>query len=402
MREYRFYLIIGFLNGVAVGILWAIYAPYLRLLGYSATIYGFIAGSGVVVSAVSSLIAGILSDAIGSKRIAFYGLLLNILSYLLIYLGEFWSLLLASMLNGFSSGFYYTAYTVLVSKSTSSDKLHYAYSYTMASSIMGDALGLYLGWIPVITSNYTGIPLLTCYRYMVLSPVFIAVLSIYILERYIHEKTTRKANLASFDRLKELLYEYKHLPRGLYILIVSEAIIGFGAAMSIHNIDYYFTLKYGVTSGELGSVLGTQQLLMALLMFKLPGFVKRVGDVVKTYLVVTTPSIPLLIAMTYTNDYLVASIIYIIRSILMNLANPLFNALSMQITPENLRGRAASLLSLPWTLLGGLGRGVGGRLMDIDVELPLRITALLYVIGLSIIAVFFRREYVKATSVEEA
>ncbi len=388
LRELKPYLLIGFVNGVAMGIRWSIYAPYLRLLGYSATLYGLIAGSGVVVSAFSTLFAGILVDVRGAKRIALYGLSMNTIIYFLIYLGHLWSLVLASLIDGLASGFYYTAYTVLVSKSMVRHRLHYAYSFTASLSIMGDAIGLYLGWIPVLLNRYMGLDLLLGYKYMILTPPILVILALMMLTRIEEHVIGRERGAKS---IMDLFREYKHLPRGLLILLVSNAIIGFGAAMSIHNIDYYFSLKYHTTSGELGSVLGTQQLIMALLMLRLPRLVERVGDIVKTYLLITSPSIPLLIAMTYTNSFVVAGIIYISRSILMNLANPLYNALSMQITPEHLRGRVASILSLPWTLLGGVARGIGGRLMDLDVELPLRITAVLYTIGLAVMGVYFRR-----------
>ena len=73
----------------------------------------------------------------------------------------------------------------------------------------------------------------------------------------------------------------------------------------------------------------------------------------------------------------------------MNVANPLYNAFIMRLVPMELRGTASALLSLSWTIPAGIGRAVGGLLLDIDLELPLRLTALLYTIALAILAVFF-------------
>lgn len=186
-------------------------------------------------------------------------------------------------------------------------------------------------------------------------------------------------------RSRNLLPRLRGFPHAFYLVIMAEAIIGLGAAMSVHNIDYYFAAKYGVTSGELGTLFGAQQLVMAGLMFVLPGLADRAGGTVRLYLLLTSTSIPLLIGMTLTNDYLVAASLFLIRSILMNVANPLFTAFAMTLTPIEYRGVATSLLNLSWTLPAGVGRAVGGWLLDKDLELPLRLTALLYAVGLAII-----------------
>ncbi len=387
MARYRGLSIIGFLYGIGQGVMWSIYPPYLKLLGYSATLYGLIGGSGVIVSAIASLVAGIAADEGDARRPVVYGLITSLPVYPLVALGTLWSLFTAALLSGVSSGLYYTGFTVMVSREASDSELHYAYSIVNAYSLLGSALGLFMGWIPILLHCFNYASLLEGYRYMFLIPIPLIVLAFIPLGRikYMYPKRGR-AGIS----IRSILSGYVELPRKLWILLLSNAIIGFGAAMSIHNIGYYFALKYNVTSGELGSMFGVQVLIMALMMLHLPRLVEKVDRIVDTYLLVTSPSIPLIIALTMTNNYLVASVIYIVRSILMNLANPLFNALTMKLTPVHLRGRASSILGLPWTLLGGIGRSVGGRLMDIDIELPLRISAILYTIGLSIIALYLR------------
>jgi hypothetical protein len=57
-----------------------------------------------------------------------------------------------------------------------------------------------------------------------------------------------------------------------------------------------------------------------------------------------------------------------------------------------LRGTASAFLSLSWTIPAGGGRAVGGWLLDIDLELPLRLTAVFYTIALTTLALAFREE----------
>ncbi len=395
LRQQKYLLLVGFLSSIANGVLWAVFAPYIRLLGFSATIYGVLGGLGVVVSAFSTLAAGVLSDQIGARKITSLGYLTASISFMLMYIGSLWSLLAASLINGFAGGLHYTGLTVLTSRSTEDKKLHYAFSYVFAFSTLGGAFGSFMGWIPVIFSDIYGISLLTCYRLFLLTPIPLLLSSSLLVLRTSEEVPKKK-----YGSIRLLLSEFRHIPRKFLTLVILNSIISFGAALSIHNIDYYFTAKYGITSGELGSIFGLQQLFMALLMLKLPNIADRIGGPLKTYLLVTFPSIPLLIAMTFVNNYLVASTIYIARSILMNIANPLFNAFSMTLIPRELRGKAASLISLPWTLVGGIGRAVGGKLLDIDLELPLRITAILYAVSLTGTAIVFR-DYIRKEEIKK-
>ncbi|MCE4622247.1 MAG: hypothetical protein F7B19_02900, partial [Desulfurococcales archaeon] len=57
-----------------------------------------------------------------------------------------------------------------------------------------------------------------------------------------------------------------------------------------------------------------------------------------------------------------------------------------------LRGTASAFLSLSWTIPAGGGRAVGGWLLDKDLELPLRATAVFYTIALTILATVFKDE----------
>jgi len=395
LRQQKYLVFVGFLSGVANGVLWTVFAPYVRLLGLSATIYGVLGGLSVVVSAFSTLAAGVLSDQIGARKITSLGYLTASISFILMYIGSLWSLLVASLINGFAGGLHYTGLAVLTSKSTEDKKLHYAFSYVFGFSTLGGAFGSFMGWAPVIFSNTYGISLLTCYRLFLLTPIpLLLSSSLFVL------RTSEEVLKKRYGSARLLLSEFKHIPNKFLTLVILNSIISFGAALSIHNIDYYFTAKYGITSGELGSIFGLQQLFMALLMLKLPNVADRIGGPLKTYLLVTSPSIPLLIAMTFVNNYLVASIIYITRTILMNIANPLFNAFSMTLIPRELRGKATSLMSLPLTLAGGIGRAVGGKLLDIDLELPLRITAILYATSLTGTAIVFR-DYIRKEEIKE-
>ncbi len=76
----------------------------------------------------------------------------------------------------------------------------------------------------------------------------------------------------------------------------------------------------------------------------------------------------------------------------MNVASPLYTAFLMYIVPAEHRGKVSSLIGIARRIAIIPGRSLGGYLLEVDLELPLRLTALLYTIALGLLAVWFRRE----------
>jgi len=375
---YRRLMAASGLSGVAWGLLWSMMAPYLRGLGFSGAGYGALGGASVFASVLAILAAGVLSDRIGANRVAAVGMLTGTLGLLLVASADRLLIVVGFLLDGVAMGFGGTGRQALASRVERDERLHYAFSHLSAAAVLGGAVGSFAGWAPVLASRSRGIPLVDAYRYSIIVAALLtlagAVLILGVKE--IYRASRGRGRL--FPRLRGF-------PGAFYLVLAAEAIIGFGAAMSVHNIDYYFTVKYGVTSGELGTLFGVQQLVMAGLMYGLPGLADRVGGAVRLYLVLTSTSIPLLVGMTLTDSYTLAAALFLARSILMNVANPLFTAFAMILTPVEYRGVATSLLNLSWTLPAGVGRALGGWLLDRSLELPLRLTALLYVAGLGIV-----------------
>ncbi|MEB3766026.1 MAG: MFS transporter [Desulfurococcales archaeon] len=376
-------IILGLLLGVSQGLIWSILAPYLRLLGYSGTQYGLVGSTAVLSGGLFTLVGGILSDKIGARKVVAIGLAVLSLGLYLVSSGDMILVAVGFFLSGIANGFIFTSEQALLARIGKDEVLHYTFSYVMAASTLGGAIGSFIGWTPVYISKTQGIELAELYRLSIIFagviPLLLVPLALSIKERGVKGQGKTKISI-------------RGLPRRFYYIAMVNILIGFGAAMSIHNIDYYFVSKYGVTSQELGSVLGLQQLVMAYLMLHMPRLADKYGGVLRVYLIVSASSIPLLIGMTLTNNFIIAAGLYLVRSILMNVANPIFNAFVMKLVPEEKRGLASAFLSLSWTIPAGGGRAVGGYLLDINLELPLRLTALLYTIALTTLAYIFRDE----------
>ena len=292
---------------------------------------------------------------------------------------------------GLSSPLLWIPFEVLVSRVVEKEKYHYAYPYINALTQIGNAIGAYSGWIPELTSKLYGVSILELYRYTILLSAFTTLLLIPLLKK-VREKYSIPRKVEASKGLTSIL---KGIPGSVWKTIgklaLSQVLIGLGASISIHNISYYFILKYGVGSGGLGTLFGSENLVMALLMLILPRISEKLGGSLKTYIILSSTSIPLLITLTLVNNYYLAITLFIARTVLMNVVHPLFTAFTMSIVPAEHRGKTSSIIGLAWQIPTVPGRSIGGYLLQVDLEAPLRITAILYACALTYLALAFRK-----------
>ncbi len=377
----RSLLAYSIIDSIFVSLYWVVIAPYLKELGFTPLEYGVLGSLTSLSALVSISISGWFIDKYGSKPLLYSSLVMRVLGFLLMSTGNFQLIYTASAIIGFSGSLAWISFDVLVSHVIRVDEYHYGYSYLMALSSLGNAIGAYLGWVPTILIENQVLAKIQAYKYTMLLTTVSVPIDVLILYK-VDEKTPRK-------ELREKAGGAAKLPintlKTLLRIGVAETLIALGAAISIHNIDYYFILKYNVGSGGLGTLYGTERLILALMMFYLPNISERIGGSLRTYVYVSSTSIPLLLAMTFINNYIIAVTLFVIRSVLMNAASPLLTAYTMTIIPPGHRGKITSILNLARRLAMIPGRSIGGYLLGLNLELPLRITAALYTTGLSIL-----------------
>jgi MFS family permease len=368
-------LAFAWLNGLA----YAVTAPFLRDLGYTSIEYGIIAATAALASIAGSLAAGLYVDRGSAKLLVVLGTLASAPGYALLAVGVLHYVVLAVVVGSLAGGASHVAFNVLASRVFEEREYDRVYSYTSAAYAVGSGLGGFTGWLPVALLGGT----VAAYKMTLLAVAAITPLTALLILPVADPGPKPRS-------IVEPLATSQPAWRPIARFAVFEAVIGFGAAVSIHIVDYYFALKYKVTSGELGTIIGAESLIMGLLMLLMPRLSRSIGGPLRAYLVVAGSSIPLLLAMTLVDDLVVAALLYIARTVLMNVANPLLQAFQMQIIPSGHRGRGLGLIAVAGQLPIVFGRGLGGYLMSVDVELPLRVTSAIYAAGLAMLALMFK------------
>ncbi|GBF09565.1 putative MFS transporter [Aeropyrum pernix] len=385
-------LILAALNGLSFGVIVTVLAPYMYSAGFSGTEWGLLTSTATVTSIIFTLLSGPLSDALGARRVVAAGYIVKAASFTLLAVPSTMFMAAGFTLSGVSMGISWSATTALVARSGRDEMLHRSFTFFMASNMVGGALGSLMGIIPPLLSSITSLTLLEAYRATILLVAPLSLLQAGIALAVREEVSAEgRASIGPGELLRG--FREAVSDRRFRLLILFNMVIGLGASMSIHNIAYYFAAKYGVTSAEIGVVNALEQVSMAVVAVGASRIAERVGSTLKVYITLTSLSVPLLVAMTLVDSYMVAAAIYVVRTVLMNAANPLLEALTMRVVPRERRGSASSILSLSFTLPATAGRAMGGALLDINLELPLRLTAAIYALALA--HLYMRRRFLE-------
>ncbi len=361
----------SFFSSLLVGFIFVTLPPYLKGIGFNVFNYGIYGSIGTFTGLLGTIVGGYLSDKWKASYVVALGEILYAVAIAMLITENPWLIYLASGFSGVSGAFTYNYFSVLISRTYKEERYHYAFPYQSSVYSFGSAIGSYLGFIPKIlpfsTVNSLRISMMSFAYVLIPACIFSALLA----------SKAEKPPKKSERRIKfsQVLFG-DALKLGIYNLI-----LGFGASFSVWNASYYFMMKYHVGSTNLGIFYGSESLLMGFLMLLMPKLSERMGGSLRVYVTLCFSSIPLLIFLTLVDNYYVAMGILIARYILMNVANPLLNAFIMKVLPDEVRGRAFSVLSVMFSIGGVPGQSLGGYVMKQNLELPFRITAGIYVLG---------------------
>ena len=166
--------------------------------------------------------------------------------------------------------------------------------------------------------------------------------------------------------------------KGTLARLSSAAIIGLGAGMIIPMLPLWLNAAYGVGPGPIGVLMAVQSAAMALAFWGAPRISSRLGRL-RTIVLTQGIGVALLAIFPLSATFEAAAILWTLRSIAMNMANPLFYAMVNDLVPEEERARANSALQLMDSVPRSLGPYATGTMMEMgDMALPFYVTAALY------------------------
>ncbi len=396
-RDARLMLVCTALSAVCWGAYGAVWQLYLKSAGYGGTWIGAYSFISSLMMTLLVLPAGVLADRVRRKALAILSSSLAVVSVAMVLISTVKEVLVASaVVGGVSWAIGGPAWNALYAETVEDVGMDVGYSANAFVNSAFASLGSFLGWVPEFMVRSRGLQYFSSYRMFLWGIAAIQALSVapllLVRERF---------KPSGVERPRSKLKSKGVAAR----FAVVNMLIGFGAGLSIPLIGYYFSVKFGVESGPIGTLFAIVNIITAPAFLLAAGISSRIGTV-KGAVVPQAASIPLLALIPSSPSFAVASALYIPRAILMNMANPLIHALMMKLTPEEERGTITAIFQISWNLPNSAAQQVGGIVMDrISLDAPLYATSAIYVVYVTVFYLLFHgfeREIEEKAEFEEA
>ncbi len=380
-RDARLLLTSSGMWSVSWGIYAVIWQLYLKAAGYG----GLEIGTYSLVQSFSMTLltipCGFIADRTKRRGLLIFGGFLGMVSTLIILLSvTMASLFVSALIAGASLAISGPAWNALFAETVEESGMEAGYGLSAFLGNICFAIGNILGWVPELLVSKLSLTYFSAYRTFLYLPIVLQILSNTPLV-FVKEK---------FEPISRGL---KFRARGVALkFIITSALVGFGAGFSIQLFGYYLSVKFNVESGPIGTLYALSSVLGAPAFLASAPLSSAIG-IVRGVIIPQLVSIPLLILIPFSPNFSLAAALYIPRTMLMNMSNPLVQALMMKLTPEEERGSVSSLSQMAWNLPNAISNRIGGFLMDyVSIDLPIFITSALYTLYLVTFYVLFKEE----------
>jgi len=161
-------------------------------------------------------------------------------------------------------------------------------------------------------------------------------------------------------------------------LAIPNLLIGLGAAVLMPYMNVFFVDKFALDSKALGVLFSLSSLLIGVGIILGPKLAILLKGKIRAIVFSQGASLLFLVILGFTPLGWLAQVSYLIRATLMNIANPLFSAFSMEHTPTQQQGTVNSILNTAWTLGWAIGPFISGIVQQRVGFSPLFITTIVF------------------------
>jgi len=294
------------------------------------------------------------------------------------------TLIAASVLSGVGAGFaQITALPFLVVASSEEERTHLFGVQFAVNTLFGVAGSLAGGALPGLLSRPFGIPAegAAAYRAMLLLALALAVVALVPLALIRGGGTAPR---------RERRAERGPSTGVAGRLILIQLTIGLGAGVLMPFVNVFYKLRFHVPDPVLGSLFAAASLCIGLGGMGTPLLAERIGKV-RTMVAMQSLSIPFLFLMGFSPVFALSATGYLVRTALMNMGVPVFNAFAMGAVPDRTRAITASLLTLGWNAGWGVSAWASGWVqMQFGFGPVFLVTACFYSLSILMMYLFFR------------
>ena len=381
----RILIIIQFLISIVNGIISFLLIFYIRALGYSPIIYGIMTSITGLVFLITIVPSGVISSRIGAKGMINLGIISSILSLLiLVFFESIPLLIISSVFMGLSWSLSQPSFGSLLATAASPEERNYAFSLNGFSNLIGASLGTaFSGYFPSI-GQIIFLNTIFGYKLSFIISIFILVFLTFLVKKIdINLKVEKQEKVKIPSNVKKTLIK----------LTLPAMLIGFGAGFVIPYFQLQFKFRFGVSIESISYIFALTDFIMAILMLYIPFYAEKKGTLITIVVLwlLATLTLFLMPFISYLPmGFYMFSSLYIIRTILMNVAGPIQSSFEFSLIPKDFRMITSSLLSLSWVGMNSLSAYLGGILITISLNVPFYICTAFYLSSAIMYYIFFR------------
>lgn len=384
-REAMYLIWASILPSLAAGMFYTDIPYFLNTVqGISLDFVGFALSLMGVSTVVTSIPLGMAADRYGRKKMLIIGNVIasgTIAAFALTT--NLALLMLAAVLEGVSESAFSASGSALMADKVSSEK-----DRTRVFSLFGFATGIPFGigsFIIPVVAVFEALGYSTGQSHTIL---YVMLAGLSLASTLLIFKVRESRGYSKVAGLRGLITGRSRGPLVKYVLTGS--IIAFGAGMVIPLMASWFSYQYGIPDSISGPILGVSNILIGVSTLASPFMARKMG-LIKAIVVTQAASTIFMFGTPLSPNYAVASLVYTMRSFLMNMANPLQQSMIMGIVAKEERGVASGINTALWRLPNSLSIFIGAWLFSLGyLSLPFFLAGLFYIVSIALFWFFFR------------
>jgi MFS family permease len=377
----RLFLAQTFVAGIYSGIYGVVFNLYVLQMGFDTAFLGLLLSVSLLASALASIPAGMLCDRFNHKAILVIFGLLSLLAILPLFMTSSPAIMLASIaVSGIFGQITLVCATPFLTENCEKGGMTHVFSASAALAWGASVAGYILGGVLPYVWPYLRV-MGDKYRLTMLASLGLLVVG-WALLLFLKDN---KHSVRKTSRPRLSLRPSSAVIKFTLITVV----IGMGSGMVVPYFNVYFTKIVHASVFATGLVFALASLFMVAGFVSIPWLSSRIGRS-RSAVITQLASLPFLILMAVTGNFLIASSAYVMRMLLMNMASPAMTSLQMDIIQPEERGYAVGLMSTGQSFAIAASTYVSGILMSGgNFSLPFLVTCCSYVVAAILLYYYF-------------
>jgi MFS family permease len=390
-RSARLFLIAMIIDGISYSAWSLFFNFYILGRGFSKEYLGLVNAMPSIAALIFGIPIGVLSDRWGRKNSMIIGVGVSVcgMALQLTVSSPTW-ILIAAFIVGLAGMLFYISQAPFMMNISNHENRALIFSISFGLWTISGAVGnLFAGQLPDFFANLLNVPARDArtYQAVLLISVALSLLTLIPL-MMLHEDKPKKSEVVETSGRQFWRFLVKPITLKLAL---PNLLLGFGAAILIPYMNVFFLDKFMLPDQKLGILFSLLAIFTGLGSIIGPRLADHLGGKVQAVVVTQIASVIFLLILGFSPALSLASMSFLFRGVLMNMAMPLYHAFTMEQVKEQHFGIMNSVLELNWQSGYAIGPYVSGVIQQNFGFNPLFvITSFLYASASVMIWILFR------------